>query len=520
MRKQYPVSLMSRECLVPWAKQPRKHFDADKLRELADSLRAVGQLQPLLVRPLAQCAGAVTHEIIVGERRWQAAGLAGLDQMKVEVVEMGDDEALELSIVENVQRADLNVMEEADGYAALSASGWCVEDIAERFGRSVDMIYELLTLTKLDPLSRAALQDGKIARKVGEQLSRIKSLGERETALDLIVRVGGKGIPLPREKALWLIKNKIYLLREYVAIHVVDGTMSVEEGFEFEKKHGEKGGPRVSLYLSDCLQAGKKFTDQGYRRYDQKTSDQAAEVKKMGERFAAWEGARGALKLRYPGSRILTPTDHKWFFNHKEKYSEAEALVADDMLVPTEQGKGWTWEKVAERHGELCALVPGLAGEPVKVFLREALIDLEKARHEGEPEKCLFQSTERGKARARVEYRKELMRNLWNRLGGEKEAWNGKLMADRTIRLLEWTLKNACFGSVEIIASDLGVDIDTLGDEAQSGGVKWAIGLAETAGPVGVMALALLQCVRSVSEWDEHFDESMAELSLILGEAR
>ena len=63
MRKQYPVSLMSRECLVPWAKQPRKHFDADKLRELADSLRAVGQLQPLLVRPLAQCAGAVTHEI-------------------------------------------------------------------------------------------------------------------------------------------------------------------------------------------------------------------------------------------------------------------------------------------------------------------------------------------------------------------------------------------------------------------------------------------------------------------------
>ena len=112
-----------RECLRPWMKNPRKTFDAAKLQQLADSMRAVGQLQALLVRAIPPTPGGVTHEVIVGERRYHAAERAGLESLEARVVDLDDKAALELAVMENVHRADLDVIEEAEGYAAMVAEG-------------------------------------------------------------------------------------------------------------------------------------------------------------------------------------------------------------------------------------------------------------------------------------------------------------------------------------------------------------------------------------------------------------
>ena len=103
--------------LRPNARNPRRVFAADELDELAASLRERGIIQPIVVRPLRGAAD--THEIIAGERRWRAAQRAGLHEVPVVVIEATDAEALQLAIIENVQRADLNPLEEAEGYRAL-----------------------------------------------------------------------------------------------------------------------------------------------------------------------------------------------------------------------------------------------------------------------------------------------------------------------------------------------------------------------------------------------------------------
>ena len=105
------------ELLSPNLRNPRKHFDESELDELAESIRARGVLQPVLVRTVPNTPDR--YEIIAGERRWRAARRAGQSDIPILVLEVGEKEALELGIVENVQRTDLNALEEAAGYAQL-----------------------------------------------------------------------------------------------------------------------------------------------------------------------------------------------------------------------------------------------------------------------------------------------------------------------------------------------------------------------------------------------------------------
>ena len=123
------------EFLRPNPRNPRKRFDDAELDELAASIKERGVIQPIVVRAIPRVADA--YEIIAGERRWRAAQRAGLHDIPVIVVEAGDREALEIAIVENVQRADLNALEEAAGYAQLGADyGYSHGDIARVVGKS------------------------------------------------------------------------------------------------------------------------------------------------------------------------------------------------------------------------------------------------------------------------------------------------------------------------------------------------------------------------------------------------
>ena len=147
--------------LRPNARNPRRAFSNTELDELAASLRERGIIQPIIARPLRGAADA--YEIIAGERRWRAAQRAGLHEVPVVIIEATDAEALQLAIIENVQRADLNPLEEAQGYHALMDEfGNSQDEIAKIIGKSRSHVANTLRLLKLPDSVKAHIHSGKL----------------------------------------------------------------------------------------------------------------------------------------------------------------------------------------------------------------------------------------------------------------------------------------------------------------------------------------------------------------------
>lgn len=148
------------ERLVPGPFQPRRRFDAEDLAELAESIREQGVLQPVLVR---RGPDGESYEIIAGERRWRAAQLAQLHEIPVLVREFDDRTAMEIALVENVQRRDLTALEEAEGYNRLIEDyGHSQEDIARAVGKSRSHVANTLRLLNLSAEVRSLLEDGQL----------------------------------------------------------------------------------------------------------------------------------------------------------------------------------------------------------------------------------------------------------------------------------------------------------------------------------------------------------------------
>ena len=142
---------------------PRKDFRDDELAELAESIRAKGLVQPIIARPDPNPASGVAYEIVAGERRWRAAQKAGLHSVPVIVRDLDDRDMLELAIIENVQRADLNAIEEAGGYRELvERYGHSQEQLAEIIGKSRSHVANTLRLLKLPEAVRALVETGKL----------------------------------------------------------------------------------------------------------------------------------------------------------------------------------------------------------------------------------------------------------------------------------------------------------------------------------------------------------------------
>ncbi len=141
--------------------QPRKTFDEDELNDLSNSIREKGILQPILVRPVKGATDQ--YEIVAGERRWRAAQRAKLHDVPVVIREMDDGEALELAIVENVLRADLNAIEEAAAYQELQTRfDYTQEQISKEVGKSRSHVANTLRLLKLPPNVCAMIKDGRL----------------------------------------------------------------------------------------------------------------------------------------------------------------------------------------------------------------------------------------------------------------------------------------------------------------------------------------------------------------------
>ncbi|HEY2070486.1 MAG TPA: ParB/RepB/Spo0J family partition protein [Rhizomicrobium sp.] len=141
--------------------QPRKTFKQDELHDLTNSIREKGVLQPILVRPVT--GEANTFEIVAGERRWRAAQLAKLHDVPVVIREMSDGESLELAIIENVQREDLNSIEEAAAYHELMDHFKYTQDrVAQEVGKSRSHVANTLRLLKLPESVKAMIRDGQL----------------------------------------------------------------------------------------------------------------------------------------------------------------------------------------------------------------------------------------------------------------------------------------------------------------------------------------------------------------------
>lgn len=140
--------------------QPRKQFDPDALADLADSIREHGIIQPLTVRKLQ----SGYYQIIAGERRWRAARMAGLSQVPAIIIEADDRKAMELAMIENLQREDLNPIEEAEGFQVLMDHyNMTQEEAASRVGKSRSTVANALRLLKLIPSVRALVEDGQLS---------------------------------------------------------------------------------------------------------------------------------------------------------------------------------------------------------------------------------------------------------------------------------------------------------------------------------------------------------------------
>lgn len=183
---------VSTDAIVPNPRQPRSVFDPVALQELADSIREMGLIQPLIVQqvPGSQDApGGPRYQLITGERRWRASRLAGLRHVDVIVKEATPQEMLELALVENIQRADLNPLEEAGAYQQLSDDfGLTQERIAERVGRSRASVANAMRLLRLPEEIKDALVTGRVTEGHARALLMLSDEDEQLLALHTVVR--------------------------------------------------------------------------------------------------------------------------------------------------------------------------------------------------------------------------------------------------------------------------------------------------------------------------------------------
>lgn len=181
MQKRRPtLQHISIDLLVRGKYQPRQHFDPEKLKELADSITSTGGLlQPIVVRPMANGQ----YEIVAGERRWRAAQLAGLSDVSCLLYQYTDEQALQASIVENISRADLNPIEEAQAYQRMiDEFHYLHEEVAASVGKSRVAITNSLRLLKLDPRVQKLLVSGQISEGHGKILAGLEPHQQIELA--------------------------------------------------------------------------------------------------------------------------------------------------------------------------------------------------------------------------------------------------------------------------------------------------------------------------------------------------
>lgn len=444
-----------------WEKQPRKRFEKGPQKELEDSIRALGVLQPLVVRALpplvvrAEPGEVECYEIIAGERRWRAAKGVGLQTVPCVVRELTDRQAIEIAVSENEARADLDVVERAQGYQTMVELGWSVGEIVERCGRSKQSIYLLLELLKLDEETLADLRAGMLSMNTAKALGSIENEAKRKEARERVTRPTSQVGSLPEKAAMALISG-------------------------------------------DFLEPQRRrVTWEKNRRVHEKT----------------WPGARVA---EYEESHELLGPGTEWVDVLKKPESWELAVHAREWeIIPT-------WGELGERHGSPRVVCADGRGEPVCLVKKGPIRTAELVRGEEFPTECLFplpggegrhaqtlekvqksaateretaeqQKTAELEAKTRqVETLKALQRWLTHPMESvalaDLEEELGRVMG---------VLKDE-FVSTDEVLEALGIDAEALGDgDAEKGAEVWRETQVETRGFRGLLFLWLSDVLMS-----------------------
>ena len=231
--------------------QPRKYFDDDKLEELVTSIRDNGVLQPIVVQKVE--AG---YELVVGERRWRASKKAGLKKIPAVIREVTDAQALELAIIENIHRQDLNPIEEADAYARLADEFALTQEmIAKRVGKSRTAVANTLRLLKLSRNIKEDLISGKISMGHARALLGLDNAGQMEALRkeifkqDLTVRQIESRVSRLKQS---VSKKPVSLVsKKNIFIKDLEKEFERRLGTKVDIKSAKKGGKLVVTYYSD-----------------------------------------------------------------------------------------------------------------------------------------------------------------------------------------------------------------------------------------------------------------------------
>jgi ParB family chromosome partitioning protein len=237
--------------LKPGRFNPRRNFSQAQLEELAASIRERGLVQPLVVRP--SMTDAETFEIVAGERRWRAAQLANLHQVPVVVRELTDQEAVELAIIENVQREDLNSIEEGEGYKLLmDGHGYTQEDLAKVIGKSRSHLANTLRLLKLPDSVQELVRSGALSA------GHARALIGRDDAEALAARIVKEGLTVRDIEALTQEKSPKAKRHKSKDADTRAAEAELAEalglGVEIKKGKGEKGELRIRYTALDQLE--------------------------------------------------------------------------------------------------------------------------------------------------------------------------------------------------------------------------------------------------------------------------
>lgn len=228
------------EQLQPGKYQPRSHIDQEALKELAESIKAQGVIQPILVRPVADAGSEGKFEIIAGERRWRAARMAGLPVVPVVIRDIPDHQALAVALIENIQREDLNPLEQAIGIQRLTNEfGLTHQSAAEALGRSRTAVTNLLRLLELAPPVRDLLAAGKLDMGHARALLVLPALRQVELAQQIVAKgmsvrevekCVGELIARPKQRIPRVVDRDVARLQEELAQKLGTQVQIIQKG--------------------------------------------------------------------------------------------------------------------------------------------------------------------------------------------------------------------------------------------------------------------------------------------------
>lgn len=234
---------------------PRKSFKPEDLEDLSNSIREKGLLQPLVVRPGKT---ANSYEIVAGERRWRAAQIAGVHELPVLIRELDDGEMLEIALIENIQRSDLNPIEEATGYSQLIEQfSYTQQKLAESIGKSRSHIANMMRLLNLPESVREKVEEGVLSAGHARTLVAAKDpevLADKMIKLGLSVREAENLIKEPENNDKPLPRSKIVKPQKTADVKALEKELSEKLGLVVEIQVGKKETGSVSIQYSNLEQ--------------------------------------------------------------------------------------------------------------------------------------------------------------------------------------------------------------------------------------------------------------------------